>query len=264
MAKAATLFGAGTLFDPSHKLVTSPFFSPTLLAWFRASVALYTTAMLIFILAYDSVVTKDAGTNFSYFTFLTYIGICSYYWASFVQTFWYIRRGFEGYPLQSWGKTLQILHLMLRNTVLTFPIIVTIAFWTLVATPSSVATTVNLWRNISVHALNSLFCVFEMLLTNNPSPQWIFLPVMILIIGLYTALAYVTRATQGFYPYTFLDPGKYHSVVAAFFFGIVIGEVVIFTLAWGLMKLREMKFPVRSTGSDDIAIEMKEQDRDSV
>ncbi|KAG7089989.1 hypothetical protein E1B28_011611 [Marasmius oreades] len=261
MNKAAS---ASTHFDSYHKLVTSPFFSPTLLAWFRASVAVFTTATLIAILVYDSIVTKDAYRNFSFFTFLTYIGICSYYWASFVQTFWYIRRGFEGYPLQSWGKTLQILHLVLQNTVLNFPIIVTIVFWTSIATPSSVNRLDNLLRNISVHILNSVFCVFEMLLTNNPPPQWIFLPFMILIIGLYTASAYVTHATLGFYPYTFLDPEKSRLSVAGYIVGIVIAEIVIFAATRGLMKLREMMLPVTRTGNSRGNYEMMERDQDSV
>ncbi|KAG7090206.1 hypothetical protein E1B28_011809 [Marasmius oreades] len=234
MTTAATLFGADSPFDPYHKLVTSPFFSPTLLACFRALVALYTTATLVFILAYDGTVTKDVQTDFSYLTDLTFIGICSYYWASLVQTVWYIRRGFEGYPLQNWGKTLQVLHLMLQNTVLNLPIIVTIGFWSLIATPSSVDTPVKL------------------LFTNNPPPQWIFLPFMILILGLYTALAYVSHATQGFYSYEFLDPEKQHSLVAAYVLGIVIGEILIFAVVWGIMNLRGKVFPasVRKTGSD--------------
>ncbi|KAF9266397.1 hypothetical protein L218DRAFT_858215 [Marasmius fiardii PR-910] len=265
MTTAATLFGAGTPFDPNHKLVTSPFLPPAFLACFRCLVALYTTATLIIILAYDGVVSEDARANFSYFTFLTYIGICSYYWASFAQNFWYTRRGYKGYPLQRWGKTLQVLYLMLQNTIDPSgyqAIIVTIAFWALIASPSSIDTTVKLWRNVSVHALNSFFCLFEVLFTNAPPPQWIFLPFMILIIGLYTALAYVTHATEGFYPYEFLDPAKYHSRVAAYVFGIVIGEIVVFFIVFGLIKLREIIFPPKNVGKD--LLEMKERDSGSV
>ncbi|KAL0063421.1 hypothetical protein AAF712_009625 [Marasmius tenuissimus] len=264
MTTTAQLFGAAAPFDPTYKLVTSPFFSPVILASIRALIAFYTMVTLIVILAYDEVKSKAGGENFAYFTYLTYTGICAYYWASFVQTVSFIRSRYKRYALQRWGKTLQVLHLMLQTTVINFPIIVTIAFWALISSPTSLSTPVLRWRNISVHALNSAFCIFEVLFTNNPPPQWIFLPFMILLIGLYTAYAYVMHATQGFYPYEFLDPSVYHGRVAMYVAGIVIGEVVIFMVVWGLMKLRERIWPVRKDERAMVEREMREHGRGAV
>ncbi|KAL0578094.1 hypothetical protein V5O48_003912 [Marasmius crinis-equi] len=214
---------------------------------------------LIYILVHDAIVTKDAGDNFAYFTILTYIGICSYYWASFVQTLCFIRRNYEGYPLQNWWKTLQVLHLMLQNTIMNLPIIVTVAFWALLSSPTTLSTPFLAWRNISIHILNSVFCVFEILFTNNPPPRWINLPFMILLIGLYTAYAYLVHATQGFYPYKFLDPSEYHEKVGIYIAGIIVGEIVIFVIVWGLMKLRHKIFPAKKDGG--IPVQMKELER---
>lgn len=55
------------------------------------------------------------------------------------------------------------------------------------------------WSNLSAHAFNSAYAVFEIVLTNiNPIP-WVHLPVCIVLLGGYLGVAYVTQATQGFY-----------------------------------------------------------------
>ena len=62
------------------------------------------------------------------------------------------------------------------------------------------------WSNISQHAMNSLFALFEAFIPRtNPRP-WIHLPFIILILALYLGLAYLTKATQEFYVYNFLNP----------------------------------------------------------
>ncbi|KAL0579022.1 hypothetical protein V5O48_002976 [Marasmius crinis-equi] len=241
------LFGVyETVFDPSCKLVTSPFFSATVLAVVRFLVALYTTTTLVIIMVSDGVEDGDAGRNFSYFTTLTYIGICSYYWAAFTQSASYVARktrGGSGYPLQQWPKWLQSLHLILGTSIITFPILVTVVFWVLLANSESLGSPMLIWRNVSVHALNSVFCFFEMLFTHSPRPRWFFLVPMIIILGGYCGLAYVTEATQGFYTYPFLNPDK-GPILAGYIVGIALAECIIFSVVWGLMTFKAKYFPV--------------------
>jgi uncharacterized membrane protein len=54
---------------------------------------------------------------FSYFTHLTYFGICGYFFAAGFQTALYARHGEKAYPLQKWPKALRFLHLALLSTV---------------------------------------------------------------------------------------------------------------------------------------------------
>lgn len=116
---------------------------------------------------------------FSYFTELTHIGICSYYWASFTQTFCYALRQRHSiertpeYPLQRWPRIFQLLHVMLGTTIISYrvsklippsillsalnnfddtAILVTIVFWALLASPAVFSTKfgstfswLNLW-----------------------------------------------------------------------------------------------------------------------
>jgi len=60
------------------------------------------------------------GRYFSYFTNLTYIGLCAYFFASGVQTAAYASEKGRGYPLQRWPRVLQVLHVLLHSTIITY------------------------------------------------------------------------------------------------------------------------------------------------
>ncbi|KAF5372201.1 hypothetical protein D9758_005027 [Tetrapyrgos nigripes] len=232
------LGGSSPVFDPNHNFVTSPFFSSAALATLRGLVAVYALFVLIFALVWENVRTHDGSGFFSYFTQLTYIGLCSYYWASFVQTVAYARKGQRGYPLQKWGKTLQVLHMMLATTIVSYPILVTIVFWALLASSKTFSTVFSTWDNVSFHALNTVFSLFEMLFTNSPPPPWLMVPFIIIILALYLGLAYLTHFTQGFYTYSFLDPEKEHGLLVGYIIGILVASLILFSLVKGVMTLR--------------------------
>jgi len=160
--------------------------------------------VLVFILVWETLGKDGSSVDsyFSYFTNLSYIGICSYFFASGVQTLSYannLKRGGKNYPLQHWPRILQYLHVLLLSTIVTFPILVTIVFWVLLSSPSTFAIPFSTWSNISRHALNSILAVFEIALTNIGPLPWIDLPPTILFLGCYLGVAYITHATQGIY-----------------------------------------------------------------
>ena len=138
--------GVHAPFDPQHRLVTSAVFPPIVLALIRSTLALYTLVSIVFSLAWKGVrfpgdpksgaascvpvrlygknpACTDALTGhrtFSYFTDLSFIGICAYFFASAVQTVLYAVGGGKGYPLQKWSRILQFLHLLLLSTIFSF------------------------------------------------------------------------------------------------------------------------------------------------
>ncbi|KAL1747030.1 hypothetical protein HDZ31DRAFT_61606 [Schizophyllum fasciatum] len=230
---------AEPVFDPAHDYVTSPLFSPPVLAAIRLLLGFYTLVTLVFQLAWNGAhYPADLDSYFSYFTHLSYIGLCSYFFASGVQTLLYARDRQTGYPLQRWPKALQALHVLLFATIANFPIIVTVVFWSLLSSPDTLGTTYSAWGNISVHALNLVFAVLEVLLTNVPPMPWIALLCNILFLAGYLGVAYITYSTQGFYTYTFLDPVEQGPYLAAYIVGIAVGEVIIFCLMRCIIILR--------------------------
>ncbi|KAH9923972.1 uncharacterized protein BXZ73DRAFT_50715 [Epithele typhae] len=231
-------FGVTAPFDPAHELVTSYCLPPVALAALRLSIGTYAAFAVIFELVRESVRDHDAQTYLSYFTHLSYIGIIAYQFAAGVQTLLYVLNRRKSYPLQRWPRFLQFLHRLLFATITSFPIVVTAVFWALLADAQTLGTTYSRWDNISVHAMNSVFLLVEVLLTNMPPSPWTHLPICIVLLGGYLGVAYITHATQGFYSYSFLDPAKEHAMLAAYIVGIAVAECVAFALVQGLTLLR--------------------------
>jgi hypothetical protein len=143
VAKAYAWLGVNSSTSSSADLVTSPVFSPLLLACIRLTLAIYALTTSIIVLAHDSITSSkhDAGgcvhfidqfdhwilnvsdtlySFFSYFTQLSYMGLLAYFWASGVQTLVYALRRHKSYPLQTWPRFLQFLHRLLYSSITTF------------------------------------------------------------------------------------------------------------------------------------------------
>ena len=106
-----------------------------------------------------------------------------------------------------------------RTHLLSLAFVVTIAYWALLASSTSFSTPFNgninsshsvfgsshyhrlsiAWENTSLHILNSVFALSEILLTFLGPIPWLYLPVCIFTIGLYIGLAYISHASQNFY-----------------------------------------------------------------
>jgi len=90
-----------------------------------------------------------------------------------------------------------------------------------------------------VHLLNSVFALFEILLTNTPASAWILLPPGLLLLIGYVGVVYVTFATQGFYAYSFMNPNGHPGKLALYIGGIGVAECIIFAAVHGLVLLRQ-------------------------
>jgi len=202
-------------------------------------VATYTFVTLVFSIVWGIVVTKDAAGFFSYFTHLTYCGICGYFFAAGFQTALYARHGQKAYPLQRWAKPWRFLHLLLLSTITAFPILVSIVFWGVIADASTFDNRYDAWSAISVHLLNSVFALFEIILTNTSASAWILLPFGVVFLLGYVGVIYITYATQGFYAYSFMDPAHGLGHLAMYIVGIGLAECVIFALVHGIVLLRQ-------------------------
>ncbi|KAG6807600.1 hypothetical protein H0H92_006958 [Tricholoma furcatifolium] len=246
--------GVGTRFDPSCRHVTSPILSPWALAIARLILAGYTLFALLFTLIWTTVREDDGASFLSYFTHLSYIGLCAYFFAAGVQTFAFARSSTGKYPLQKWPRPLQMLHVVLEATIATYPIVVTVVFWAILADPSVFASVESAWENISLHILNLVFAVCEILLTNIPPLPWLTLPFGIFFLACYLGLAYITYATQHFYPYAFLDPKKEKAFLAAYVLGILIGYCIVFVLIRYLIVLRARIFARCGTLDENVAV----------
>ncbi|KAK8072493.1 hypothetical protein PG996_005841 [Apiospora saccharicola] len=245
MAKAFK-FG-DDLWDPSHRFETSWLVSPYVLFGCRAIISLYTFTTLFVVLGWncthpgpDSEYTCQASAaTFSYFTHLTYWGLAFYFLVSSIHTFTYAR--WHVALLDKWPRPLQALHAFYYSTITCYPFLVTIVYWGLIygALPGWFPTAFGAWSNIAMHGMNSLFALFEIIVPRTSPSPLIHMFWLIVVLVLYLALAYVTKATKGFYTYDFLDPAKQkNGLVAAYVFGIAVAILIVFMLVWGLLWTR--------------------------
>jgi hypothetical protein len=168
---------------------------------------------------------------------LTYWGIAFYFLFASIHTFSYARWNVAA--LDSWPRPLQALHAFYYTTITTYPFLVTIVYWGLIYGPATFSTEFSTWSNISEHGMNSLFALIEIFLTRTDPSPWIHILWSVAVMSLYLALAYITKATKGFYPYTFLDPSiAKNGMVAAYVFGIAVGIIIVTTLVHGLIWVR--------------------------
>lgn len=243
----------------------SHFLSPITLACIRALISLYcfTTIVVAYTwLSYHHApyTLKDVsiptytillgdyfiGRSLSYFTFLTFWSLAFYFGISSIHTFLYatnIRRSNpRTSPLHdSFPRALQLSHHFYYTTITTFPFLVTIVFWaTLYGNPWPTSSPYTQWLNITVHGLNSLFAIFEILFTaTKPPPFFSHLAVILALLSLYLGLAYLTKATQGFYVYAWMDPAWGWEGIVAHVAGYAAGMTGIYVIVWGVMWLRE-------------------------
>jgi hypothetical protein len=203
---------------------------------------LYTFTVEIFILAWDCTHTELDGcsvsrSTFSYFTVLTYWGIAFYFLTSSFHTLIYILTGTP--PLSRLPRPLQAFCSLFYTTIVVYPFIVTIVYWGVLYSSPWFPTVFGAWSNISQHAMNSLFALFEILLTRTDTLPLVHMLWLIVILAMYCGLAYVTHATKGFYVYSFLDPGRNgRGAVVGYIFGIAVGCIIVFGVAWGLIWTR--------------------------
>lgn len=185
-------------------------------------------------------------------TVLCYWGTSFYFLIAAIHTFSYALHG--GTPLLNrFPRPLQALHYLFYTTIVTYPFLVTIVYWGILY--SSFASRFALWSNISQHALNSVFGIFELVFSRiNPSP-WIHLLWLVVILASYCGLAYVTYATKHYYVYSFLNPepenyvtvngvrtnegGVGKGAVVGYVFGIAVAIVLIFCVSKGLQWVRK-------------------------
>ncbi|KAF2826277.1 hypothetical protein CC86DRAFT_27497 [Ophiobolus disseminans] len=235
-----------TGFDPNKSFVRSHLVSPLVLACIRAVLCIYsfTTITVCYTWLAHRTATislKDVnigsytiqqsdegiGQSFSFFTYLTFWSLGFYFLVSSVHTFMYAFR--QRTWLHSWPKPLQLAHSLYYSTVTCFPFLVTIVFW---GTMNSgwPAGRFEQWINISVHGLNSVFAIVEILLPATAAPPVTHLSIVLAILSIYLGLAYLTRYTQGIYVYEWLNPAHGTTSIILHVLGYAGGMLTIFVI----------------------------------
>lgn len=233
-----------TDFDPSYTFVRSHFVSPLILACIRGLLSIYSFTTIITCYTWlahktATISLKDVnigsytiqqsdaaiGQSFSFFTYLTFWSLGFYFLVSSIHTFMYASK--QRTWLHFWPKPLQLAHSLYYSSITSFPFLVTIVFW---GTMNSgwPAGRFEQWINISVHALNSLFAIVEIILPATKPHPWTHLSFVLLVLSVYLGLAYLTYETQGFYVYEWMNPAHGKWSIVSHIAGYAAGMVALF------------------------------------
>ena len=244
--KVYSLLGHSTPFDKKHTLVSSWLLPPVAHACLRVLFGLYALTAIIYSYIwftgnidiyhlhdisepkYTTVIGKSAiGRSFSYFTYLSYYGQGFYFLVTAAHGFFYARTGttwlHNGFP-----PSLQVLHSLFYSCVTCFPILVTLTFWCTMYIGPWWTVTFDVWANLSVHLMNTVMALFEIALATTEPLPWAHLPVLMVILSLYLGLAYLTRATGGFWVYEWLAPYFGWWKIVLHVLGYTVAIVLIF------------------------------------
>ena len=177
------------------------------------------------------------GRSFSYFTYLSYWGLAFYFAFAGMHTFVFAKRGTTW--LDNWPVLMKLLHSILYSSIVCYPFLVSSIYWgSMWVGPSWFKTHFDSWSMISIHVLNSLFATFELVVTQTPPLPWLQMSALLLIMGLYLGIAYLSKVTAGVYVYLWLDPKVGADKIIAHIIGYTMAIIVIFTLVRGAIWLR--------------------------
>ncbi|DAA75831.1 TPA_exp: Uncharacterized protein A8136_1202 [Trichophyton benhamiae CBS 112371] len=236
MRSFMSLMGADPSQDHLHAFETSWLFSPFVLGCIRAAFSLYAFVTIFFIIGWRAVhhQVDNMKDMFVYFTNLSYWGVAFYFLFAAIHSFVYARTGrsvfFDKAP-----RFLRALHSLLYSSIIILPIIVTILYWTLLFGGP--------WfPEVSKHIMQTGYAIFELVIPATEPLPLLHLPFLIIILLLYTALAFLNHSINGFYTYSFLDPGvngERSNLVTGYSFGIAIGTALLFSASWFIIWLRK-------------------------
>lgn len=243
-AKIYRLFNVDSPFDPTNRFQTAYLLSPIVLGCTRLLISLYIFCVLLYELIRDGILHNgQAVTHWSYFTNITYWSIGFYMAFSGFHTVIYARRRVA--PLQHWPRILQLLHSLFYTTIIIYPFLVTVIYWVILSSAQTFSTTFTTWSNISEHAMNTLFALFELLIPRTQPPPWIHLLFVLIMLALYLGVAYITHVVEGFWVYDFLDPTNGEGKLCGYVFGILVAIIVWFCVVYGVLWLKTWVFETK-------------------
>ena len=96
------------------------------------------------------------------------------------------------------------------------------------------------WINISVHGLNSVFAAAEIILSATEPLPWHHLSIVLAVLSTYLGLAYLTRYTQEFYVYEWMNPAHGNVSIVLHVLGYAGGMIALFVLARYAISARNL------------------------
>lgn len=124
---------------------------------------------------------------------------------------------------------------LLRLTAAVTLTIVVVVYWTLLLPTDDEPWA---WTNLVVHGLSGVALLADWMVDGPRRPlPWTLLPWVLAYPLLWVAVTLVRGATDGWFPYPFLDPANGYTAIAA-----VVGAIIVSGLALGALLMRATRW----------------------
>ncbi|ORY85495.1 hypothetical protein BCR37DRAFT_391273 [Protomyces lactucae-debilis] len=232
----------------SPRYFTSALCKPATLAKCRLAIGLYASLVVLIDIIHTQV-TQGLAMWFSYYTHISYVALSAYFLFAGVHTARYAQFGMtRGLPC--WPRLLQVLHMVLQHTVCAGAMLVTIVYWAVLAGDMD-KSAYPLWVNISMHALNTCFALFEIWFSRVTTRFALMLP-SFLVVLLYLPIVYIEHARSNNWVYFFFGSSN-KAIVAGSILGIGILGLLCNLIVQLLQALRERVFGAHRGMSEEEA-----------
>ncbi|KAL1916914.1 uncharacterized protein VTP21DRAFT_5111 [Calcarisporiella thermophila] len=222
--------------DPIDRFTTSYWVRPYVLLITRTLSLSYALATFIgrFILLQNRLYSY-----IFYFTNLSYIGLLLYFMIAFILSVMYIRGSELQFLRGVWGLIVWIIYELFA----TFHLLVPIVFWAILfpaafeeARDAKISPGYT-WSTISVHALDLILLIPEVVLNRIPIAVAHMIFVVIILL-LYMFETWIVHAQTGKWVYPFLNwdpPGR----AAGYYLGVLVLTLLIFLVQYAVYRLKE-------------------------
>lgn len=142
----------------------------------------------------------------------------------------------RGFP-----RALQFSHSLLVSTVASYPLVVTVIFWTLLAGPTPLDTPYTAFVNISKHTINVALTQLDLtILSRTPMMPWLHLIPVISFLGMYIGIVAITYHRYHVLVYGFFNTQQYGvPLVVVFCILLVVFTIVSFLISQLFFFTRE-------------------------
>ncbi|KAG9303169.1 hypothetical protein G9A89_001785 [Geosiphon pyriformis] len=213
--------------------ITSWFIKPKTLLVIRFFFTIYALIALI------AVVLRFIGEGnplmLNYFTYLSYIGLFTYFGLSVFYSYRFIKNGTVNAP-----KFLNYFFWTLYHTLCHYHLIVPVVYWTFLSNEliKGNKPAIEWWRQLSVHAFDALM-MFTEIFMNRQSFVWPFLCITLVFQVLFMFEAFLTHATRNLWVYNFLSWDK-GPIAALWYIGLFVFFTIIFSFQVGIHAIRDI------------------------
>lgn len=142
---------------------------------------------------------------------------------------------------RSFSRPLQVCHTLLVSTISSFPLMVTVIFWSVLSGPTSLADPYSIFANIGKHTLNYVLTMVDLvILSRTPLRPWWHLVFLIILLALYLGIVKITYDRFHVWVYGFFNLQQF-GVPLVVMFSLLLGVFVVasFCVSQGLILLRE-------------------------